>query len=137
MSFAGGSALFTVLPPFLIRPVYLHFPQAIITLMTLARSTASTASWTAQNAQCVLGYILVIVEFISQPEYKGLIPMFGIVNDGACLLAARNSNTYPLVTAYLSNIGCDLLTSLYVGLPLLASFCCSTDMTTQIPPSTI
>jgi hypothetical protein len=41
------------------------------------------------NAQCMLGYILVVVEFISQPEYKGLIPMFGIVDEGACLLQAQ------------------------------------------------
>jgi hypothetical protein len=83
----------------------------------------------------MLGYILVIVEFISQPEYKGLIPVLGIVNEGACL-QARDGNTCPLVTAYLPGIGRDVLASLYVALPFLVSFCCSTDTTTQLPPST-
>ncbi|KAJ7907089.1 hypothetical protein B0H13DRAFT_2662522 [Mycena leptocephala] len=71
------------------------------------------------NAQPMLDDILVIVEFISQPEYKGLIPMFGIVNE-----------------AHLPGIGRDVLASLYVALPLLVSFCCSTDTATQLPPST-
>ncbi|KAJ7244552.1 glycoside hydrolase superfamily [Mycena rebaudengoi] len=65
------------------------------------------------NAQRVPDYIRVIVEFILQPEYKDLIPMFGIVNEGACL-QARDSNTYPPVTAYLPDIGRDVLTSFYL-----------------------
>jgi hypothetical protein len=30
------------------------------------------------NTQRMLDYIRIIVEFISQPEYKDLIPMFGM-----------------------------------------------------------
>ncbi|KAJ6486593.1 hypothetical protein DFH09DRAFT_1339606 [Mycena vulgaris] len=43
------------------------------------------------NAQRMLDYIRVIVEFISQlqSQYKDLIPLIGIVNEGACLLHAR------------------------------------------------
>ncbi|EJD38716.1 glycoside hydrolase [Auricularia subglabra TFB-10046 SS5] len=33
------------------------------------------------NAQRSLDYMRIITEFISQPEYKDLIPMFGIVNE--------------------------------------------------------
>ncbi|KAJ6502951.1 glycoside hydrolase family 5 protein [Mycena vitilis] len=49
------------------------------------------------NAQRMLDYIRVIVEFISQPEYKDVVPMFGIVNE-----------------ALLSTIGRDQLTSFYL-----------------------
>jgi hypothetical protein len=69
------------------------------------------------NAQRMLDDIRAIVEFISQPEYKDPIPIFGIVNEGACLLQACDSNTYPLVTAYLPGIGRDVVTSLYVRRP--------------------
>jgi hypothetical protein len=34
------------------------------------------------NAQRMLDYIRIITEFISQPEYANLIPMFGIINEG-------------------------------------------------------
>ncbi|KAJ7661822.1 hypothetical protein B0H14DRAFT_3076934 [Mycena olivaceomarginata] len=38
------------------------------------------------NAQRMLDYCtIVIVEFISQPEYKDSIPMFEIVNEGTFL----------------------------------------------------
>ncbi|KAL5512513.1 hypothetical protein ACEPAG_3166 [Sanghuangporus baumii] len=33
------------------------------------------------NAQRMLGYVRIITEFIAQPEYKDLIPMFGIINE--------------------------------------------------------
>lgn len=33
------------------------------------------------NAQRTLGYIRIITEFISQPEYAPVVPMFGIVNE--------------------------------------------------------
>ena len=33
------------------------------------------------NAQRTLGYIRVLTEFISQAEYKELVPLFGIVNE--------------------------------------------------------
>ncbi|KAJ7463501.1 glycoside hydrolase family 5 protein [Mycena galericulata] len=49
------------------------------------------------NAQRALDYIRIIVEFISQPEYVDLIPMFGIVNE-----------------ALVSTIGKDQITSFYL-----------------------
>ncbi|KAF8176767.1 glycoside hydrolase family 5 protein [Pholiota molesta] len=49
------------------------------------------------NAERTLYYIRVLTEFISQPEYQNLIPIFGIVNE-------------PL----LSSIGADQLTSFYL-----------------------
>lgn len=33
------------------------------------------------NAQRTLDYIRIITEFISQPEYRDLIPIFGVVNE--------------------------------------------------------
>jgi glucan 1,3-beta-glucosidase len=47
------------------------------------------------NAQRTLDYIRIITEFISQPEYKDVIPIFEIVNE-----------------ALLTTIGKDVLTSL-------------------------
>jgi glucan 1,3-beta-glucosidase len=47
------------------------------------------------NAQRTLDYIRIIAEFISQPEYQNVIPMFSIVNE-----------------ALLSTIGKPALTSL-------------------------
>jgi hypothetical protein len=35
------------------------------------------------NAQRLLDYIRIITEFISQPEYSDVVPMFGILNEGA------------------------------------------------------
>lgn len=49
------------------------------------------------NAQRALYYIRILTEFISQPEYRNLIPIFGIVNE-------------PL----LGIIGQDQLTSFYL-----------------------
>ncbi|TFK50792.1 glycoside hydrolase family 5 protein [Heliocybe sulcata] len=49
------------------------------------------------NAQRTMDYIRIIAEFISQPEYKNLVPMFGIVNE-------------PLLT----QIGQDVLTRFYL-----------------------
>ena len=49
------------------------------------------------NAQRTLSYIRIITEFISQPQYKDVVPMFGIVNE-----------------ALISTIGTNTLTSLYV-----------------------
>ena len=50
------------------------------------------------NAQRTLDYIRTIVEFVSQPEYVDLIPMFSIVNE-----------------ALLSTIGRDPITSFYLN----------------------
>ena len=47
------------------------------------------------NAQRTLDYIRIITEFISQPEYRNVIPMFGVINE-------------PLITT----IGANELTSL-------------------------
>jgi len=33
------------------------------------------------NAQRALDYIRIIAEFISQPQYKDVVPMFGILNE--------------------------------------------------------
>ncbi|KAI0937818.1 hypothetical protein AcW1_003876 [Taiwanofungus camphoratus] len=49
------------------------------------------------NAERALEYIRVIAEFISQPEYRDVIPMFGMVNE-----------------ALLSTIGKDQLTTFYL-----------------------
>lgn len=55
------------------------------------------------NAQRALGYIRIIAEFISQPEWRNVVPIFGIMNE-----------------AKISVIGVDQMTSLY-GL-LISSF---------------
>jgi hypothetical protein len=54
------------------------------------------------NAQRTLDYIRIITEFISQPQYKDVVTMFGIVNE-----------------ALISSIGRSALTSLYVFFNLL------------------
>ena len=33
------------------------------------------------NAQRTLDYIRILTEFISQPEYRNVVPLFGIVNE--------------------------------------------------------
>lgn len=33
------------------------------------------------NAQRTLNYIRVITEFINQPQYRNVVPMFGIINE--------------------------------------------------------
>ena len=33
------------------------------------------------NAQRTTNYIRVLTEFINQPEYRNVIPMFGIINE--------------------------------------------------------
>lgn len=45
------------------------------------------------NAQRTLDYIRVLTEFITQPEYQDLIPIFGIVNEPTAGTAAL-SNFY-------------------------------------------
>ncbi|KAI0042651.1 glycoside hydrolase family 5 protein, partial [Auriscalpium vulgare] len=49
------------------------------------------------NAQRTLDYIRIITEFISQPEYRDVVPLFGIVNE-----------------AYVHAIGQDQITSFYL-----------------------
>ena len=33
------------------------------------------------NAERVMNYIRIITEFISQPEYRDVVPLFGIMNE--------------------------------------------------------
>ena len=57
------------------------------------------------NAQRALDYIRYLAEFISQPEYRDVIPLFGIVNE-----------------VLVNSVGKDEITSLYafISLPLLS-----------------
>lgn len=45
------------------------------------------------NAQRALEYIRVFTEFISQPEYSNVVPMFGIVNEALISTIGRNELT--------------------------------------------
>jgi glucan 1,3-beta-glucosidase len=58
------------------------------------------------NAQRTLGYLRIITEFISQPEWQPVIPMFGIINE-------------PLI----ATIGLAPLSSLYVSYPVFLRVC--------------
>ncbi|KAF8146379.1 hypothetical protein K438DRAFT_1990743 [Mycena galopus ATCC 62051] len=118
LSFPQISLLASLLASPSSRPVYPHFPQAITNFLNGVMGDA--------NTHRMLDDIRVIVEFISQPEYKNLRPMFGVVNEGPCLLQARDSNTYPLLTAYFPGIG---RTS---PSPFLPPWHC-TDTATQLP----
>ena len=51
------------------------------------------------NAQRMLEYIRVITEFISQPEYKDLIPIFGIINE-------RESIPFSNRLKFMNGFGC-------------------------------
>ncbi len=50
------------------------------------------------NAQRTLDYIRIITEFISQPEYRDVIPLFGIVNEAVDGIIGQNemSSLYAL-----------------------------------------
>jgi glucan 1,3-beta-glucosidase len=48
------------------------------------------------NAQRTLSYIRIITEFISQSEYRDVVPLFGIVNE-----------------VFVNGVGKDEITSLY------------------------
>ena len=45
------------------------------------------------NAQRSLDYIRIIAEFISQPQYKDVIPFFGIVNEAK--VSETDANAIP------------------------------------------
>jgi glucan 1,3-beta-glucosidase len=45
------------------------------------------------NAQRTLDYIRIITEFISQPEYQNVIPIFGIVNEALLTTIGKNALT--------------------------------------------
>ncbi|EJD08278.1 glycoside hydrolase [Fomitiporia mediterranea MF3/22] len=52
------------------------------------------------NAQRMLGYIRIITEFISQPEYEDLIPMFGIINEPRTQLIGDDVMSHFYLQAY-------------------------------------
>jgi len=52
------------------------------------------------NAQRTLDYIRIITEFISQPEYRDLIPMFGIVNEALLTTIGQNALTSFYIQAH-------------------------------------
>lgn len=45
------------------------------------------------NAQRTLDYIRIITEFISQPEYRNVVPMFGIVNEALVTTIGKDQLT--------------------------------------------
>lgn len=45
------------------------------------------------NAERTLYYIRVLTEFISQPEYRNLVPAFGIVNEALVGLIGKDAIT--------------------------------------------
>lgn len=45
------------------------------------------------NAQRTLDYIRIIAEFISQPEYQDLIPLFSIINEALLSTIGKNELT--------------------------------------------
>ncbi|KAF8589506.1 glycoside hydrolase family 5 protein [Ramaria rubella] len=52
------------------------------------------------NAERTLGYIRILAEFISQPEYADLIPIFGIVNEALLMTIGRDNLTTFYLRAY-------------------------------------
>ena len=52
------------------------------------------------NAQRTLNYIRIFTEFICQPEYANVIPMFGILNEPIMLNIGKETLTSLCVTAY-------------------------------------
>lgn len=52
------------------------------------------------NAERTLGYIRILTEFISQPEYVDLIPIFGMVNEALLGTIGRDNLTSLLVNNY-------------------------------------
>ncbi|KAF5367021.1 hypothetical protein D9758_003863 [Tetrapyrgos nigripes] len=52
------------------------------------------------NAQRTLYYIRILVEFISQPEYRDLIPIFGIVNEPLVAAIGKDAITSFLLQAH-------------------------------------
>jgi len=56
------------------------------------------------NAQRTLNIIRTVTEFISQPEYKNVVPMFSVLNE-----------------PYAATIGVDILRHLYVAKFISAS----------------
>jgi hypothetical protein len=42
------------------------------------------------NAQRTLNHIRIITQFISQPQYKDVVPVFGIINEARMAIIQRN-----------------------------------------------
>jgi hypothetical protein len=42
------------------------------------------------NAQRTLNYIRIITQFISQPEYRDVVPMFGVINEALIATIGRD-----------------------------------------------
>jgi glucan 1,3-beta-glucosidase len=45
------------------------------------------------NAQRALGYIRIIAEFISQPEWRDVVQVFGIMNEAQVSVIGREQMT--------------------------------------------
>lgn len=45
------------------------------------------------NAQRAMDYMRIFTEFISQPEYANVVPMFGIMNEARLSYLSRDSLT--------------------------------------------
>ncbi len=45
------------------------------------------------NAQRALDYIRIITEFISQPQYANVVPMFGIINEALVKMIGKDQMT--------------------------------------------
>lgn len=67
------------------------------------------------NAQRALDYIRIITEFISQPEWVDVVPVFSIVNE-----------------ALLTTIGRDQIITLYVLVSLHALVCANSQSVGQV-----
>lgn len=57
------------------------------------------------NAQRMLNYIRIFTEFISQPEYVNVIPMFGIINEALSGTIGRDTLTSLCVAVFTVVIG--------------------------------
>jgi len=83
-------------PPLLFFPAYPHpLRLKVVNFMSGNMGLA--------NAQRTLDYIRVLTEFITQPEYQDLIPIFGIVNEPTAGTAAL-SNFYLEAHTLIRNI---------------------------------
>jgi hypothetical protein len=70
------------------------------------------------NAQRALDYIRIITEFISQPEYRDVVQLFGVMNEGVlCIHPFHLGKLTDLfrTTARLSIIGRPQLSALCVS----------------------
>lgn len=57
------------------------------------------------NAQRMLDYIRIIAEFISQPEYKDVVQMFGVINERALPFYSARHRAEIACAALMSAIG--------------------------------